>query len=48
MSHDTMNVARERELAWKLHELLVSPLGEGIARILDESHRMLPQTRHLI
>src|SRR5215218_5033329 len=22
---------RERELAWKLHELLASPLGEGIA-----------------
>jgi hypothetical protein len=37
--------ARERELAWKLHELLGSPLGEGIARIVEESHRLLPQMR---
>jgi transcriptional regulator with XRE-family HTH domain len=36
---------RERELAWKLHELLGSPLGEGIARIVEESHRLLPQNR---
>jgi transcriptional regulator with XRE-family HTH domain len=36
---------RERELAWKLHELLGSPLGEGIARIVEESHRLLPQIR---
>jgi len=36
---------RERELAWKLHELLASPLGEGIARIVEESYRMLPSVR---
>jgi transcriptional regulator with XRE-family HTH domain len=38
-------VARERELAWKFHELLCSPLGEGIAKIVEESHRLLPQIR---
>src|SRR4051794_15825626 len=27
---DSYLPARERELAWKLHELLASPLGEGI------------------
>jgi transcriptional regulator with XRE-family HTH domain len=44
-AHDSLVSARERELAWKLHELLASPLGEGIARILEESHRLLPQSR---
>lgn len=33
---------RERDLTKKLHELLASPLGEGVARIVEESHRMLP------
>jgi transcriptional regulator with XRE-family HTH domain len=33
---------RERDLAKKLHELLSSPLGEGVARIVEESYRMLP------
>jgi transcriptional regulator with XRE-family HTH domain len=33
---------RERELTKKLHELLASPLGEGVARIVEESYRMLP------
>ncbi|HEV3166477.1 MAG TPA: helix-turn-helix transcriptional regulator [Isosphaeraceae bacterium] len=33
---------RERDLAKKLHELLASPLGEGVARIVEESYRMLP------
>jgi len=42
---DSYIPARERELAWKLHELLASPLGEGIARIVEESYRMLPQAR---
>jgi len=42
---DSFLPARERELAWKLHELLASPLGEGIARIVEESYRMLPQGR---
>jgi transcriptional regulator with XRE-family HTH domain len=34
--------ARERDLTRKLHDLLESPLGEGVARIVEESHRMLP------
>ncbi|WP_406695368.1 helix-turn-helix transcriptional regulator [Singulisphaera sp. Ch08] len=38
---------RERELAWKLHELLSSNLGEGIARIIEESYRLLPSSRHV-
>jgi transcriptional regulator with XRE-family HTH domain len=42
---DSYLPSRERELAWKLHELLASPLGEGIARIVEESYRMLPQAR---
>ncbi len=33
---------RERELERKLHELLASPLGDGVARIVEESHRLLP------
>jgi len=37
--------ARERELTWKLHELLASPLGESVARIIEESHHLLPRTR---
>lgn len=36
---------RERELGWKLHELLSSSLGEGIARIIEESYRLLPTSR---
>jgi transcriptional regulator with XRE-family HTH domain len=36
---------RERDLTRKLHELLASPLGEGVARIVEESHRLLP-SRH--
>lgn len=42
-AHAPAPSTRERELAWKLHELLASPLGEGIARIVEESHRLLPQ-----
>jgi transcriptional regulator with XRE-family HTH domain len=33
---------RQHELERKFHELLASPLGEGMARIIEESHRMLP------
>jgi transcriptional regulator with XRE-family HTH domain len=36
---------REHELARKLHELLASPLGEGVALIVEESYRLLPQNR---
>lgn len=34
---------RDRDLERKLHDLLNSPLGEGVARILEESHRFLPR-----
>ena len=34
---------RDRELERKFHELLNSPLGEGVARILEESYRFLPR-----
>lgn len=37
-----MTVMRTRELERKLNALLDSPLGEGIARILEESYRLLP------
>jgi transcriptional regulator with XRE-family HTH domain len=37
--------SREHELARKLHELLASPLGEGVALIVEESYRLLPQMR---
>lgn len=33
---------RQHELERKFHELLASPLGEGMARIIEESYRMLP------
>jgi transcriptional regulator with XRE-family HTH domain len=38
---------REGELMSKLHDLLHSPLGTGIARILDELHTMIPKNRNL-
>jgi transcriptional regulator with XRE-family HTH domain len=38
-------VGRERDLISKLHELLESPLAESIARIVEESHRLLPAAR---
>jgi transcriptional regulator with XRE-family HTH domain len=38
---------REGELMSKLHDLLHSPVGEGIARIVDEFHALLPRTRTL-
>jgi transcriptional regulator with XRE-family HTH domain len=37
-----MMTTRERDLERKFNELLRSPLGEGLARIIEESHRMLP------
>ena len=33
---------REMDLERKLLDLLRSPLGEGVARIVEESHRLLP------
>ncbi|WP_422926584.1 helix-turn-helix domain-containing protein [Singulisphaera sp. PoT] len=47
MSADGLVPQRERDLAWKLHELLASPLGEGVARIIEETYRLLPQARRL-
>jgi hypothetical protein len=29
----------------KFHELLASPFGDAVARIVEESYRMLPQAR---
>ena len=31
-----------QDLGHKLQDLLASPLGDGIARIIEESHRLLP------
>ena len=42
---DLASSTRERELASKLHDLLASPLGDGIARIVEDAHRLLPQIR---
>ena len=38
---------REGELMSKLHDLLHSPLGMGIARIIEELHTMIPRNRNL-
>jgi transcriptional regulator with XRE-family HTH domain len=43
--HGSVTRDRERELSSKLHDLLSSPFGDAVARILDETHRMLPQAR---
>jgi transcriptional regulator with XRE-family HTH domain len=39
-------LAREGELMSKLHDLLHSPVGAGVARILDELHGLIPRPRH--
>lgn len=44
-SHDANSFGRDRELSLKFHELLLSPFGESVARIVEETHRLLPQTR---
>jgi transcriptional regulator with XRE-family HTH domain len=38
---------REGELMSKLHDLLHSPMGSGIARIIDELHQMAPKSKNL-
>lgn len=38
-------LARDAELNRMLGELLDSPLGEGVARIIEESHRILRNSR---
>jgi DNA-binding XRE family transcriptional regulator len=37
-----VEASRDQELVSKLLELLASPMGEGIARIVEEAHRLLP------
>ena len=39
---------REGELMSKLHDLLHSPIGDGVVRILEELHGMLPRARSSI
>ncbi len=41
---DSNSMGREIDLDRKFRELLASPLGEGVARIVEESHRILPRT----
>lgn len=43
--HDGAMIGRERELVLKFHELLASPFGDAVGRIVDETHRLLPQVR---
>jgi len=40
-------LSREGELMSKLHDLLHSPLGQGIARIIEELHQIHPKARPL-
>src|SRR5437764_903039 len=45
-SHATMlDREREREVERKFLEVLSSPLGDGMARIVEESYRLLPALR---
>jgi transcriptional regulator with XRE-family HTH domain len=47
-SHSTEGlVIREGELMSKLHDLLHSPLGSGLARIIDDLHTLVPRNRNL-
>jgi hypothetical protein len=45
---DVAAVARERDLTTKLLDLLSSPFGEGVARIIEEMHRLLPSSGQTI
>jgi transcriptional regulator with XRE-family HTH domain len=45
--HESIYV-REGELMSKLHDLLHSPLGESVARIVEELHTMVPRSRPLL
>lgn len=40
---ETAAGGRERELVNKFQELLLSPYGDSLARIVDETYRLLPQ-----
>jgi len=39
---ESTGLTRERELTTKFLELLSSPLGDGMARIVEELHRIIP------
>jgi DNA-binding Xre family transcriptional regulator len=39
---------REGELMSKLHDLLHSPIGDGVARVVEELHSLLPRSRPLV
>ncbi|MDG3003961.1 helix-turn-helix domain-containing protein [Paludisphaera mucosa] len=39
---------REGELLSKLHDLLHSPIGSAVARVLDELHGLLPRSRNTV
>jgi len=45
--HDSVFV-REGELMSKLHDLLHSPIGDGVARVIEELHALLPRSRPLV
>jgi transcriptional regulator with XRE-family HTH domain len=45
--HDAV-FKREGELMSKLHDLLHSPIGNGVVRILEELHGLLPRSRSSI
>jgi len=45
--HDAIFM-REGELMSKLHDLLHSPIGNGVVRILEELHGLLPRARSSI
>lgn len=45
VSHEGV-LAREGEMMSKLHDLLHSPVGAGVVRILDELHGLIPRNRH--
>ena len=39
---DNTAASRERELTLKFQELLATPFGDAVARIVEETHRLLP------
>jgi transcriptional regulator with XRE-family HTH domain len=43
-SHDALYL-REGELMSKLHDLIHSPIGDGVALMIEELHTMLPRAR---
>jgi transcriptional regulator with XRE-family HTH domain len=43
-SHESIFV-REGELMSKLHDLIHSPIGDGVARLIEDLHLLLPRSR---